>query len=119
MTAAPNSGASRTAVLIVGGRELRIEQAQAPCTYTVTPDRFETSYKKQDRKIEIATQSQCQWSATSSASWVRVSSETRTGSRELDVKIEENSSSNARTAVVTITGQSFTKVVTIAQAEED
>ena len=119
ITAAPNSGAARTAVLIVGGRELRIEQAQAPCTYTVTPDRFETSYKKQDRKIDIATQSQCQWSATSSASWVRVSSEPRTGSRELDVKIEENSSSNARTAVVTITGQNFTKVVTIAQAEED
>jgi hypothetical protein len=119
ITAAPNSGAARTAVLIVGGRELRIEQAQTPCTYTVTPDRFETSHKKQDRKIDVATQPQCQWRATSSASWVRVSSETRTGSRELDVKIEDNSSSSARTAVVTVTGQNFTEEVTIVQDGKD
>ena len=119
ITAAPNFGAARTAVLMVGGRELRIEQAQAPCTYTVTPDRFDISYKKQDRKIEVTTQSHCPWSATSSASWVRVSLDTRTGSRDLDVRIEENSSrSETRTAVVTITGQSFTKTVTIAQDEK-
>jgi hypothetical protein len=119
ITAAPNTGAARAAVFIIAGRELRIEQAQAPCAYSVTPDRFTLSYKKQERKIQVATQSYCRWSATSSASWVRVSSETRTGSRELEVKIEENDRSGTRTAIITIGGQNFTKDVTIAQNDEE
>ena len=89
------------------------------CAYTVTPDRFALSYRKQEREIQVATQSHCRWSATSSASWVRVSSETRTGSRELEVKVEENYRSEIRTAVVTIAGQNFTKAVTITQEREE
>ena len=116
---AANSGAARSAQLTVGERELRVEQGPAPCTYTVTPDRFTLSYKKQSRKIEVATPSHCQWSATVSARWLRVSTDPHTGSGELEVKIEENSRSDARFAVVIVAGENFSKEVTIAQAEED
>jgi outer membrane biosynthesis protein TonB len=120
IAAAPNPGPARSAVLTVGGREFRIEQAQlAPCTYSVTPDRFNISSKKQNRKIDVVTQSHCHWNATSSAPWARVPTGARTGSGELEVKFEKNESSDDRTAIVTIAGQNFSTAVTITQDEED
>lgn len=118
IAAAANSGPARNAVLAIAGREFRINQAQAPCTYTVTPDRFTLSHKKQQRKIQVATLSHCQWSATSSASWARVPSTVETGSGEIEVKVEENSRSDTRTAVVTIAGQNFSQEVRIVQDED-
>lgn len=120
VTAAPNSGAARTAVLIVGGQELRVEQAALPtCTYTVTPEQVTLSRKKQTAKIAVTTLSHCEWSATSSETWARVPSETRTASGTFDVKVEDNSRSRSRTAIVTITGQGFVKEVAITQQGDD
>jgi len=119
VTATPNSGAARTAVLMVGGQELRVEQAQLPsCTYSVTPDTLTVSRKKQDVKFEVATLSYCEWSATSSASWARVPTGVRTASGTLVVKVDDNSRSS-RSAVVTITGQNFSKDVTVTQLGDD
>lgn len=115
-----NAGTARAAVLMVGGRELRVEQASLPpCTYTVAADQFTVSRKKQSVKFEVATQSHCQWSATSSASWARVPSGVKTGTLTLDVKIDDYSRSGSRSAVVTIASQNFTKEVSITQLGED
>ena len=120
IVAAANPGPARSAVLVVGGREFRIDQAQlAPCTYSVTPDRFNISSRKQNRKIDVVTQSHCGWNATSSAPWARVPTGMRTGSGELEVKFEKNERSEDRTAIVTIAGQNFSEEVTITQDEED
>ena len=85
---------------------------------SVTPDRFTISSKKQNRKIDVVTQSHCPWSATSSAPWARVPPGTKTGSGELEVKFEKNEDLRIE-AVVTITGQNFSTAVTITQDEED
>jgi hypothetical protein len=120
VAAAPSSGAARAAVLSVAGRELRVEQAQLPaCTYTVTPESFTVSHKKQHRKVEVETLSYCQWSATSNAPWVRVSSGTRTGSGEIELKVDDYSRSRTRSAVVTITGQNVSREVTVTQTGKD
>jgi hypothetical protein len=115
-----NSGPARAAVLNVGGREFRVEQAQLPaCTYAVTPESFTVSHKKQRKKVDVTTLSYCQWSATSSAEWVRVSSDPRTGSGEIELKVDEYSRSRMRTAVVTINGQNFSRQVKVTQLGED
>lgn len=120
IAAAANSGPARTAALVVGDREFRVEQAQLPaCTYAVTPERFTVSHRKQQRKIAVATLSHCQWTATSSASWARVSSDTRIGSGEIELKIDEHNRSANRSAVVTIAGQNFSKDVTVTQEGDD
>ena len=116
---APNTGAARTAVLMVAGREFRVEQTGLACTYAVTPDQFRLSQKKQNKKIQVDTPSHCQWSATTSAGWVHVRSGTTTGSGALEVKVEENSRSETRTAIVIVAGENFTKEVTITQDEDD
>jgi hypothetical protein len=120
VSTAANTGAARAAILTVGGRELRVEQASLPpCTYTVAADQFTVSKKKQSVKFEVATQSSCQWSATSSASWARVPSGAKTGTLTLEVKIDDNSHSGSRSAVVTIIGDDFTKDVSITQLGGD
>jgi all-beta uncharacterized protein len=119
ITAAANSGNARTATLSVGGREFRVEQAQLPaCTYAVTPESFTLSHKKQQKKVEVATLSHCQWTATSSAAWLRVSSDPRTGSGEIELKVDDYSRSGVRSAVVTIAGQNFSREVTVTQLGE-
>src|SRR4029453_11471813 len=115
-----NTGPSRAAVLTVGGRQLRVEQAALPpCTYTVTADQFTVSRKKQSVKIDVTTQSNCQWSATSSASWARVPSGVKTGTGRLEVKIDDYSRSGSRSAIVTVIGANFTKEVSITQSGGD
>ena len=115
-----NTGGARAAVLTVGGRELRVEQAALPpCTYTVAADQFTVSRRKQSVKFEVSTQSNCQWSATSSASWARVPSGAKTGTQTLEVKIDDYSRSGSRSAVVTITGANFTKEISITQLSGD
>lgn len=120
VTATPNSGADRAAVLTISGQELRVEQARLPpCTYTVTPDQKTVSKRKQTVKFEIATLSHCEWSAASSATWADVSSAPRTASGTLEVKVDDNARANTRTAVITISGQTFSKDVTIKQWGDD
>ena len=115
-----NTGPSRAAVLTVGGRQLRVEQAALPpCTYTVTADQFTVSWKKQHVKIDVTTQSHCQWSATSSASWARVPSGVTTGTGTLEVKIDDYSRSGSRSAIVAVIGANFTKEVSITQSGGD
>jgi hypothetical protein len=115
-----NSGPARAAVLSIGGREFRVEQAQLPaCTYAVTPESFTLSHRKHEREIEVATQSHCPWRATSSADWVRVSSGARTGSGEIELKVDRYSKSRVRVAVVTITGENFSREVTVKQIGEE
>jgi hypothetical protein len=119
LSVSANAGAARAAVLTVGGRELRVEQASLPpCTYTVAGDQFTVSRRKQSVKFEVATQSNCQWSATSSASWARVPSGVKTGTQTLEVKIDDYSRSGSRSAVVTIVGANFTKDVSITQLDD-
>lgn len=113
-----NTGPIRTAAVVVAGQNVTIEQraALAPCTYTVTADQFTVSWKKQHVKIDVTTQSHCQWSATSSASWARVPSGVTTGTGTLEVKIDDYSRSGSRSAIVAVIGANFTKGVSITQS---
>jgi Putative binding domain, N-terminal len=85
----------------------------------VTADQFTVSRKKQSVKIDVTTQSNCQWSATSSASWARVPSGVKTGTGRLEVKIDDYSRSGSRSAIVTVIGANFTKEVSITQSGGD
>ena len=118
ISAASNAGPARNAVLLVAGREVRISQPQLPaCTYSVTPRTLTFGRRKANAKIEIVTPSHCQWSATSSATWIRVPSGTRTGNGAIEVKVDEYSSSGTRSGLVTVTGQGSQAEVTVTQGD--
>ena len=119
IAAAANPGAARSAVLNIAGLEFRVEQAAAPCAYTVTPEKFDLSDKRQTVKITVTTQSHCQWNVGGGAGWVRLTTQTTTGTGEIEVRVDENMGSNSRTTTVLITGENFSRQVTINQEEED
>jgi len=92
-------------------------QLPTPCTYSVTPNALTFGHKKATGKIEIATLSQCQWTAASSAAWITIASGTRTGSGATEVKVTEYSNSGTRSGVVTVTGPAFQTQVTVTQGD--
>ena len=90
-------------------------QLPPPCTYSVTPNALTFGHKKATGKIEIGTLSQCQWSAASSAAWIKVPSGTRAGSAAIEVKVDDYSKSGTRSGIVIVTGQGFQTQVMVTQ----
>jgi hypothetical protein len=119
IAAGANPGTARSAVLNIAGREFRVEQAAAPCAYTVAPERFDLSDRRRTVKITVTTQSHCQWSVAGGAAWAQLTPQTTTGTGEIEIRVDENSGSDSRTTTVVITGENFSKQVTIAQDDED
>jgi all-beta uncharacterized protein len=115
VTVQANSGGARSATFQIAGREFRVAQLAAPCTYTVKPLLFDLSDNKQTRRIDVTTQPACPVGARSSVSWIQIASSPSFGSGEVTLKIEENRGRDSRTGLVTISGQNFTRTVTITQ----
>ena len=89
--------------------------ANAPCTYQAGPPTREVPYTRSTREIGVITQSQCPVSATENASWIQIVSAPATGSGEIIIRVDENTSREERSAPITITGDNFFYVVTVSQ----
>jgi Viral BACON domain len=85
----------------------------------VTPEKFDLSDRRRTVKITVTTQSHCQWSVAGGAGWAQLTPQTTTGTGEIEIRVDENSGSDSRTTTVVITGQNFSKQVTIVQDDED
>ena len=89
------------------------------CTYVVSPLQFDLSRKSRRVDVSVVTQPSCRVHAISSASWLDVSPETRTGTGKLRLDIKENRSRESRTGEVTLTGDAgFTTTVVVLQQGE-
>lgn len=115
VTVQANSGGARSATFQIAGREFRVAQLAAPCTYTVRPLLFDLSDGKHTKRIDVTTQPACPVGAHSSVSWIQIASSPSFGSGEVTIKIDENRGRDSRTGFVTINGQNFTRTVTITQ----
>ena len=74
-----NDGAStRDGMIVVNGEQARVSQ-RAPCRYDVGPANQSISASGGAGSLNIATTSDCSWSATAEASWIVLSS-SRSGS---------------------------------------
>jgi Putative binding domain, N-terminal/Viral BACON domain len=69
-----NDGSStRDGMIVVNGEQARVSQ-RAPCRYEVVPGNQSVSASGGASSINIATTSDCSWSAVSEASWIALSS---------------------------------------------
>jgi hypothetical protein len=69
-----NDGSStRDGMIVVNGEQARVSQ-RAPCRYEVGPANQSVSASGGAGSINIATTSDCSWSATAEASWIALSS---------------------------------------------
>ena len=90
--------------------------ASAPCTYQAGPTTREVPYIRSTREIGVFTQPKCPVSATENVSWIQIASAPTMGSGEIVIRVDQNTSRDARSAPITITGDNFVYAVTVIQA---
>lgn len=117
---AANSGTARTGTItgIFGGAlstyqktaTFTVNQAtgQLNCTYSIAPTSIQASAAGGDTGFNITSQPGCNWTAQSNANWIAVLTSSGTNSGRVNYSIQPNNSTEARTGMITVSGQTFT-----------
>ncbi len=102
--------ASRTGTLTVAGQTFTVTQAALVCTYALTPASQSFTATGGVGSFEMTTNAAtCQWTATSSASWLTVRAGLNgNGNGTIPYAVAENLSLEPRTATITSGGQTHT-----------
>jgi hypothetical protein len=114
-----NGNAERTGSITVAGQRATVTQAAqaapAPgpspppgCTYAIAPTSADVAALGGTGSIAVTTQSGCQWSASSNASWITVTSgASGSGNGSAGFSVAGNSG-GARSGTIAVAGRSFT-----------
>jgi hypothetical protein len=100
-----NDGASaRDGMIVVNGEQVRVSQ-RAPCRYEIGPANQNVSASGGAGSINIATTSDCSWSAASEASWIGLSSSpSGSGNGTVNFTVAPNSG-DVRSSAIAIANQ--------------
>ena len=108
VTVSANAGATRSATITIAGQDHAVEQAAAPCTYTISPASRPVDSNGDTYAITVsATHSECAWSTSENEDWISLSPTSGSGSGIVDVTISANPGA-ARSATITIADQDHT-----------
>ncbi|MCA1652124.1 MAG: hypothetical protein LC753_18270 [Acidobacteria bacterium] len=116
LTVASNTGSARTGTVSIAGRTVSIEQAGAPapsCSFSINPTSASPPAAGGSTTVAVTTTSGCTWTTTGAPSWITVTGGSGAGNGSVTLAVQANTGT-ARTATLTIAGQSF--VVTQAAA---
>jgi hypothetical protein len=106
-----NPGAARTGIVSIAGRAYTVAQNAAPapvCSPTLSASGTSVGSDGGSGTVGVTLDASCQWSASSSASWLVITSgASGTGSGTVAFNAGANSS-GARTATLTIAGATYT-----------
>ena len=80
----------------------------APCTYTLSPVERTFDPAGGAGTVRVTTEVGCTWTATSSDTWVVVTTGSGVGSFDIVYQVAPGSSTVDRTATVTVNGQVHT-----------
>jgi hypothetical protein len=108
-TVAANAGAARTGTLTVANQTVTVNQAAAPCSYSVTPTNVSIEPAGgTGTPISVSTSSGCAWTASSHVNWVTIlNGASSTGAGSVTYSVQPNTG-NARTGTLTVAGQTVT-----------
>jgi hypothetical protein len=100
-----NDGAStRDGMIVVNGEQARVSQ-RAPCRYELRPANLNVSASGDAGSINIATTSDCSWSAVAEASWIALtSSPSGSGNGAVNFTVAPNLG-EARSSAIAIANQ--------------
>lgn len=112
---AANSGVARSGTVTIAGQTVTITQAAGNvslCGFSLSPSTdfpLSANYPPSSGSLSLTVSARlCQWSATSSASWLQVFPITGSGNAMLYYTVYPNYGTMQRTAAITAGGQSFT-----------
>lgn len=79
------------------------------CTFALSAGTASVGSPGSEGSVAVTTQSNCAWTAASNAAWVTITAGTSgSGSGSVAYAVASNTGSSARTAAITIAGQTFT-----------
>jgi hypothetical protein len=110
--AANSTSAARTGTIVVAGQTVTVNQAFGSCNYTVNPLTVNALSFGLSGSVSVIAGSSCEWTATSSVSWITVAGGTHAGIASVNYTVAVNPTSAARTGTMTVAG----KTVTVNQA---
>jgi hypothetical protein len=108
--AANTSGGPRTGTIQVAGQTVTVKQGYVACAITLSASSTRFESKGGSGSITVSTDPSCNWSARSTADWIRVSSKTTQGKGVVQFAVSINQGSD-RTGSIMIAD----KTITIAQ----
>ena len=100
------AGAVRTAEIVVVDQHLRLTQAAAACTYSLSRSGDGIGAAGGSLRFEVATLTGCAWTATTTASWLSVTASSGSSSASIGVSVAANGGA-ARTGAVVVAGKSY------------
>jgi hypothetical protein len=101
-----NNGNDRSTTVLVAGQSFALHQAAA-CSYKIKPDDYHARRGRDDLDIDVTTDADCSWTASSSVNWATiVAGAAGTGKGKVRLLIEPNDGP-PREVVLTIAGQPF------------
>jgi hypothetical protein len=128
--AANASTSSRTGTLTVAGRTHTVTQQGASippppppppptCTYSISPQSASWEAAGGEGRVEVTSQADCAWSATSPAAWIQVTrGESATGNGEVRYTVAPNPSGTGRSGSLTIAGRTHSVEQDAGRKEE-
>jgi hypothetical protein len=106
---ANTSTASRNGTLTIGGNPFTVTQSGTSCTFTISPTSRSISSAGGSGSVTVTSGSGCAWSASSSDSWLKVTSGgTGTGNGTVGYTVSANPGTSTRSATLSIGGKTFT-----------
>jgi len=104
---APTTGPARNATLTIGGLPFVVRQSSG-CTFSINPDSYSVASTGGSSTVAVATVPECGWTATSSVSWITITSgSTGTGNGTVQFGVA-STTGPARSATLAIAGRTFT-----------
>jgi Leucine-rich repeat (LRR) protein len=82
--------------------------SQPVCNYSLNPISANHSANAENGSFNLTVTNGCNWSASSNQSWVRISNPSGSGNTTISYSVDANPNTTARSAIISINGQSFT-----------
>jgi hypothetical protein len=103
---APNAGGARSGTLTIAGLTFTVSQADGQgCTYQVSVGPLNSTALGYSGSVNVNSPSGCQWTATSNASWLTISSgASGTGNGTVLFLAGYNITKTQRTGTLTVAG---------------
>jgi hypothetical protein len=107
LSVAATTGPARSGTMTVAGQQVSVTQTQG-CAFSISPQSQTVASSGGTGKVTVTTGEGCAWTATSSASWVPITSgSSGSGNGEVQFSVAATTGPG-RSATLTIAGQTFT-----------
>src|SRR5205823_5891340 len=107
--ASNTTSSARVAFITIAGQTFTINQADAPCLFTLSPTNKVHGFISETNSFNVTNVSSCAWIAVNTNSWITITSATNgTGNGAITYTVTANPTLTNRSGVIRVSGREFT-----------